>query len=56
MAEPIKNRKISLREILEEMAEDEAFSEEDRRKSHEKLLELEHKEWNNNQPHPERNL
>lgn len=45
MAEPIKNRKVSLRDILDEIAEDEAFSDEDRELAREKVKELEYQEW-----------
>ena len=49
MAEPIKGDKLSLRQILDEIVEDEAFSEEERRMAFEKSLELEYQEWRSRQ-------
>lgn len=40
MAEPIKGRKFTLREILDEIAEDEEFSPEERELARDKLNEL----------------
>ena len=45
MAEPVKNRKVSLRDILEEMKEDDAFLSDDRDRAEAEVLELEYKEW-----------
>lgn len=45
MAEPFKSHKVSLREIMEEIAEDEAFSDEEREQAHRKMMELEYEEW-----------
>lgn len=45
MAEPVKNRKLSLREIMEEIAEDESFSDEEREQANRKIMELEYHEW-----------
>lgn len=44
MAEPLKAKKVSLREILDEIAEDEAFSDEDRERARDEIKELEYKE------------
>jgi hypothetical protein len=45
VAEQVKYKKVSLRDILEEIAEDEAFSDEERNKAHKEIMELEYKEW-----------
>ena len=41
MAEPIKGRKHTLRELLDEIAEDETFSDEERELAREKSKDLE---------------
>ena len=43
MAEPIKGRKLTLRELLDEIAEDEAFSDEERELARDKMKELDEK-------------
>jgi hypothetical protein len=40
MAEPVKNRKLTLREILDEIAEDEEFSDEERELARDKVKQL----------------
>lgn len=45
MAEPLKNKKPSLRDLLEDLAEDEESSDEERKLEREKVLEAEYKEW-----------
>lgn len=40
MAEPVKNRRLTLREIMEEIAEDEEFSDEARALARDKVKEL----------------
>lgn len=45
MAEPIKGRKITLRQIMEEIAEDETFSDEEREQAENKVKELDFQEW-----------
>ena len=45
MAEPNRNKKISLREIMDEIAEDEEFSDEDRQLARKKVEELDFQEW-----------
>jgi len=45
MAEPAKHKKVSLRDIMQEIAEDEAFSDEDRQVAFEKVKELEYEAW-----------
>lgn len=45
MAEPIKNHKVSLRNIMEEIAEDESFSDEERHLANKKMMELDYQEW-----------
>lgn len=45
MAEPIKNHKVSLRDILDEIAGDEAFSDEERDLAQKKMMELDYQEW-----------
>lgn len=44
MAEPIKGRKLTLREILDEIADDEEFSPEEREVAREKSKELEERD------------
>jgi len=43
MAESVKNRKLSLRELLEELVEDDEFSDEDRKRAREEVKKLEEK-------------
>lgn len=45
MAEPIKGRKLTLREIMDEIADDEEINKEDRERAQEISLELEFQEW-----------
>jgi hypothetical protein len=45
VAEPVKNRKPNIRELLEELADDETFTEAEKRLEREKLLEKEYQEW-----------
>lgn len=45
MAEPLKAKKVSLREILDEIAEDEAFSSEEMDAAREQLKEMEYQRW-----------
>lgn len=45
MAEPLKNKKPTLRQLLEDIADDDEFSEEDRRLAKEKSLEIEYQRW-----------
>lgn len=49
MAEPVKNRKVSLRDILDEIAEDESFSDEERELARDKVRELEYHKWRSKQ-------
>jgi hypothetical protein len=44
MAEMVKNRKRTLREILDEIAEDEEFSDEERELARDKVKQLEKKD------------
>lgn len=45
VAEPIKGLKITLREILDEIAEDENIDSEEREKAVKEIRELEYNEW-----------
>jgi hypothetical protein len=45
MAEPLKGRKLTLRELLDQIAEDEEFSDEERELAREKVREIEYKAW-----------
>lgn len=45
MAEPLKAKKVSLRDILDEIAEDNAFSNEEMTIALEKVRELEYERW-----------
>lgn len=45
VAEPIKHKKVSLREILDEIAEDESFSQVEHDKALAKIREREYQEW-----------
>lgn len=45
MAEPFKRPKVSLREILDEIAADDAYSDTERAKAKSESLELEYREW-----------
>ena len=45
MAEPLRHKKISIHDILEEMEKDEIFSKEEVEAAREKALELEYKQW-----------
>jgi len=45
MAEPVKNGKVSLRQILDEIADDEVFSEKERQQARDESLDLEFQEW-----------
>jgi len=49
VAEPRKEKKVSLRQILDEIAEDESFSGEDRQLARDKIIELERSEWSSRQ-------
>jgi len=46
VAEPRKDKKVSLRQILDEIAEDESFSDEDRQLARDKIIQLDSEEWN----------
>jgi hypothetical protein len=41
MAEPLKGRRVTLREILDEIADDEAFSDKEREQAGDKSKEIE---------------
>ena len=45
MAEPRKDKKLDIRRLLEDLAEDEEFSDEERELEREKVLETEYKAW-----------
>lgn len=45
MAEPKNKKKVSLKQILNEIAEDEEFTEEERQSAQRVARELEYKEW-----------
>lgn len=45
VAEPLKAKKVSLRDILDEIAEDNAFSDEEMTIALEKVRELEYERW-----------
>jgi len=45
MAEPAKNKQVSIRKILDEIVEDETFSEDERKLAQDKVRELEYQEW-----------
>jgi purine-nucleoside phosphorylase len=45
MAEPMGRKKISIRKILDEIVEDESFSDEERELAQKKVMELEYREW-----------
>jgi len=49
MAEPIKGRKLTLREIMDEIADDEEINEKDRERAQEISRELEFQEWSSRQ-------
>jgi hypothetical protein len=49
MAETIKVRKLTLRDILDEIAADEEFSDEERELAREKVKEMEFKKWSSQQ-------
>jgi hypothetical protein len=45
MAEPIKGRKLTLREIMDEIADDEEIDPEQREMALEKVREIEYQDW-----------
>lgn len=49
MAEPIKDRKHTLRELLEELEADEEFSDEERELARNKVKELDDQKWRSQQ-------
>jgi hypothetical protein len=49
VAEPANRKKISLRDIMDEIAEDESMGEQERRRAMEISLELEYQEWKTKQ-------